>query len=303
MSEDYPSYSALLSSGELGRRADEAFRHLEECDLCAHHCGVDRTAGELGKCGLGTRSRVSSVGPHFGEEPPLVGRRGSGTIFFSHCNLACIFCQNWEISHACEGHHVDSAELARLMLHLAEIGCHNVNLVTPSPHIPMILQALIRAADDGLRLPLVHNCGGYESPQALALLDGVVDIYMPDIKYGVDEVGGRLSGTPSYFSRAKEALKEMHRQVGDLILDNDGIARRGLLVRHLVLPHGLAGTRAVARFLADEISRNTYLNLMDQYRPCYQAGREAELERPLSAEEYREALGEVEAAGLSRLAR
>jgi putative pyruvate formate lyase activating enzyme len=295
------SYLTLSRSGELARRAERAVARLTLCDLCPRRCRVDRARGALGACRTAARARVASAGPHFGEEAPLVGGGGSGAIFFSCCNLRCIFCQNADISRLGSGDEVTAEDLARTMLDLQARGCENINLVSPSHVIAQVLQALVLASEGGLRLPLVYNSGGYDSVDALALLEGVVDIYMPDMKYADRRVGSRLSGVGDYPARNREAVREMHRQVGDLQLDAGGVARRGLLVRHLVLPSGLGGTKAVAEFLARQISRNTYLNLMDQYRSEYQAYRAPEIDRRPTAEELREARDVVRAAGLWRL--
>ena len=274
---------------------------LEECCLCPRHCGVNRLAGESGKCRVTSQVAVSSYGPHFGEEAPLVGRHGSGTIFFACCNLQCIFCQNYTISHFGEGSVVDNEELARMMLSLQSSGCHNVNLVSPTHVVPYILEALELAVSRGLHLPIVYNSGGYDSVETLKLLDGVVDIYMPDMKYFDEKTAERFSGVKNYPEVNRAAVKEMHRQVGGLQIDGQGVAQRGLLVRHLVLPNGLAGTEAVVRFLAQEVSTNTYLNVMAQYHPCYQAFDIPQLARPVSREEFNEAVDLARQQGLHRL--
>jgi putative pyruvate formate lyase activating enzyme len=294
-------YAGLAASGELAGRIEKAVRRLRHCDLCPHRCGAERTAGERGRCRTGRTLRVASAGPHFGEERPLVGRGGSGTIFFSACNLECIYCQNAEISTYDEGDLLTAQKLAGLMLELQERGCLNINLVSPSHVVPQILEALGLAAEQGLKLPLVYNSGGYDSVSTLALLEGVVDIYMPDMKYSSNETAARLSGAPDYADRNREAVREMHRQVGDLLLDERGAARRGLLVRHLVLPGGLAGTAGLVEFLAAEISADTYLNLMDQYHPCHRAREDGRLARRLSDGEFEEARRLARRAGLTRL--
>jgi putative pyruvate formate lyase activating enzyme len=296
-----PAYLSLLRKGELERRATEALGRLEACDLCARACLVNRRRGELGACHTGERARVSSYGPHHGEEVPLRGWRGSGTIFFSRCNLHCQYCQNFEISQADDGDEVEPEALAAMMLRLQAAGCHNVNLVSPSHVVPQTLVALLVAAQAGLRLPLVYNTGGYDSLSALRLLDGVVDIYMPDMKYADAAVAERYSRVANYPEVNREAVREMHRQVGDLRIDRNGLAVRGLLVRHLVLPGGLAGTADIVRFLGEEVSRATYLNLMDQYRPAYRADRFPELNRRVTREEHRAAVRMAQEAGLSRL--
>lgn len=296
------AYLRLHRSGELAERARMADAHLAACDLCARYCRVDRHASAKGAvCRTGQRALVHSFGTHHGEERPLSGSRGSGTIFFSWCSLRCIFCQNWEISQRGTGSPAGPDELAAMMLWLQERGCHNVNLVTPSHVVAQILAALVIAAAAGLRLPLVYNTGGYDSPEALALLDGIVDIYLPDMKYGDSAVARRYSHVRDYVRVNRAAVREMHRQVEDLVLDERGVAQRGLLVRHLVLPGDLAGTEQVLTFLAREISPQTYLNLMDQYRPSYRADEEPPLDRPLRADEYRQALGLARRLGLTRL--
>lgn len=244
---------------------------------------------------------VSSYGPHFGEESPLVGRYGSGTIFFSYCNLGCLYCQNYTISQLGEGSPVSSQELAEMMLSLQRRGCHNINLVSPSHVAAYILEALEIAAGRGLKLPLVYNTGGYDSMATLRLLDGIIDIYMPDMKYSDEKTAEQLSGIRDYPRVNRAAVKEMHRQVGDLEIDGSGLARRGLLVRHLVLPHGLAGTQEVVSFLAREVSTDTYLNVMAQYHPCYQAASLPQLARPLDAAEFTEAISLARRQGLTRL--
>jgi putative pyruvate formate lyase activating enzyme len=299
-----PGYLNLLQSSELARRVRRAFQHLGRCDLCANYCRADRLESARGaRCRTARRARVASYGPHHGEERPLVGRNGSGTIFFSGCNLACVFCQNWDISQEDRGREVSAAELAAMMLELQAMGCHNINLVSPSHVVAPVLAALMLAARQGLRLPLVYNTGGFDSPQALALLDGVVDIYMPDMKYADSEVARRYSGVPGYAEVNQAAVLEMHRQVGNLVLDERGIARRGLLVRHLVLPENLAGTDRILTFIAEKVSSNTYVNLMDQYRPCYCADRHPPLDRRITVEEYATALRWAREKGLWRLDR
>ncbi len=296
-----PAYLRLLKDGELARRVAEAYVHLAACDVCPRGCLVNRRGGELGTCRTGERARVSSYGPHLGEEDPLRGWRGSGTIFFGRCNLKCQFCQNYDISQADAGDEAEPEQLAAIMLELQSLGCHNVNLVSPTHVVPQILAAVLLAGQAGLRLPLVYNTGGYDSLAMLKLLDGVVDIYMPDMKYADAEAARRYSGISNYPEANRAAVVEMHRQVGDLQMDERGIATRGLLVRHLVLPHNLAGTAEIVRFLAAEISPDTYLNVMDQYRPAYRAHQFPELARPITWGEYADALKLARAAGLHRL--
>jgi putative pyruvate formate lyase activating enzyme len=299
MSPFVPAYLALLRSGELKQRVQTAYERLHACDLCGRRCDLDRYE-QLGACQTGVRAVMSSSGPHLGEEDPLRGHRGSGTIFFAWCNLSCQFCQNYDISQLGHGREVEPEELARMMLSLQAQGCHNINLVSPTHVTPQILAAVLIAAEGGLRLPLVWNTGGYDSHATMALLDGVVDIFMPDMKYANEDVAYRYSKVKRYPAVNQAAVKEMHRQVGDLTLDENGIALRGLLVRHLVLPEGLAGTDEIARFLAEEVSRDTYINVMDQYRPCYKAHELPPLNRPITRTEYEHALEQAHKAGLHR---
>jgi putative pyruvate formate lyase activating enzyme len=294
-----PLYIDSCHRGDLAERAREARERLSSCDLCPRECGVDRTAGKRGYCGGGAAAEVASAGPHFGEEPPLTGWGGSGTIFFAGCSLRCVFCQNADISHG-RGRELSSRELAGVMVELQQRGCHNINVVTPTHVLPFILEALDEAVPLGLQVPLVWNCGGYESVESVRLLDGIVDIYMPDLKFVRPETSARLCEAPDYFDRAREALLEMHRQTGDLEVGDEGLARRGLLVRHLVLPGGLADTEKVVRFLADEVSPDTWINVMDQYRPCHEAHAHEGMGRRPSAAEYKEAVRLARAAGLHR---
>ncbi len=274
---------------------------LDRCRLCARRCGVDRLNGESGQCHTANEVIVSSFGPHFGEEAPLVGRCGSGTIFFAYCNLHCVFCQNYSISQLGEGRAVDITELADMMLSLQSKGCHNINLVSPTHVVPFILEALEVAAGKGLQVPIVYNTGGYDSLETLELLDGIVDIYMPDMKYSAGDVGQKFSGIEKYPQVNRTAVKNMHRQVGDLQVDESGVAVRGLLVRHLVLPDGLAGTDGVVKFIATEISHNTYLNVMAQYHPCYRAFDYPQISRPITREEFSAAIELARRSGLDRL--
>jgi len=296
-----PSYLDLHVGGDLQPRVEKARKALSCCILCPHRCGVNRLKDERGFCATGHRARVASYGPHFGEEGPIRGIHGSGTIFFGGCNMKCQFCQNYDISQGNKGLEVDGSQLAKMMLSLQWQGCHNINLVTPSHVIPQILEALSLAVRDGLIIPLVFNTGGYDSPDTLFLLDGVIDIYMPDMKYASPDLAFRYSGIKDYPSVNREAIREMHRQVGDLVLDKHGIALRGLLVRHLVLPGGLSGTGEIFRFLAEEISRNTFINIMDQYFPCYRADLYPEINRRVSPGEYRQAVYEAQREGLERI--
>lgn len=290
-----------ISRDDLWKKVRTAEEILKECTLCPRNCKADRTSGEKGFCRTGDKPYVASWGPHFGEERPLVGRFGSGTIFFSYCNLGCIYCQNWTISHLGEGKEMSHERLAQIMIELQEMGCHNINLVTPTHQMPMILHSIAIAAEIGLQIPIVYNCGGYESVDAIKILEDVVDIYMPDFKYSNAEMALKYSKAKDYPDVAKAAIKEMYRQVGDLIIDKKGIALRGLLVRHLVLPDGIAGTEEVVRFIAEEISKNTYINIMDQYYPCYKAFEHPPLDRRVTTKEYTEAIRLAIEAGLKRI--
>jgi len=261
---------------------------------------VNRLAGETGICRAGARARVSSAFPHFGEEEPLVGWGGSGTIFLSHCNLRCIFCQNYDISHGGAGREVDPRTLAALMLRLQKLGCHNINFVTPTHYVPQIVEAVEIAVAEGLELPIVYNCGGYESIETLRLLEGIVDIYMPDLKFHSPELSKRYCNAPDYFEVASQAIKEMHRQVGDLRINRQGLAERGLLIRHLVMPNAVEDSKRVLEFIAEEISRDAYVNIMAQYRPCYRAYEYEEIGRPITMAEYREVVRYARSLGLHR---
>jgi putative pyruvate formate lyase activating enzyme len=282
-----PTYLDLLLSGDFEKRAADFQRRLKACDLCPRDCGVNRVEGEIGLCGVGNKVWVNSYGLHFGEEDPLRGWQGSGTIFFSGCNLSCLYCQNAEISQEVSGSEISVEVLADVMLELENRGAHNINLVSPTHVTAQIAKSIYIAAQRGLKLPIVYNTGGYDSIHTLKMLDGIVDIYMPDMKYSEPEISERLSGVPDYPSVNQFAVKEMFRQVGDLVISSRGIAERGLLVRHLVLPGGLAGSTNILEFIAKEISRNTYLNIMDQYRPAY--------------DEYQAVVGKAVKLGFKRL--
>jgi putative pyruvate formate lyase activating enzyme len=295
-----PAY-LQLPPNVLSDKVSEAGEILKGCTLCPRECRVDRTAGDRGFCRTGDKPFISSYGPHFGEEKPLVGRFGSGTIFMGNCNLGCLFCQNYSISHLGEGTEISFEKLADIMLSLQMQGCHNINFVTPTHQMPMILRSLRIASEKGLNVPIVYNCGGYESLHALEILDGVVDIYMPDFKYVDPAEALKYSNAEDYPQAAMIAIKEMHRQVGDLITDQRRIAMRGLLVRHLVLPEGIAGTTGVVKFIAEEISKNTYINIMDQYHPCFKAFDNPPLNRRLTQQEYADAVQIAIDAGLKRI--
>ncbi|MEK7400220.1 MAG: radical SAM protein [Candidatus Poribacteria bacterium] len=294
-----PIYIKLHRTGELTERVSKAVDMLKECKFCPRECAVNRLNVEKGFCRSGRLAMISSVGPHFGEEPPLVGRHGSGTIFFTNCNLDCVFCQNYDISHAGDGREISSDQLADAMLALQSLGCHNINFVTPTHYAPQILEALIIAIEKGLNVPLVYNCGGYESLEIIKLLDGIVGIYMPDIKYGDNEIAEKYSNAPNYFSIVKSVVAEMHRQVGDLVVNKQGTAEKGLLIRHLVMPNGLAGTDKVVDFVS-KLSKNSYINIMAQYRPQYKASNYPELNRRITTNEYVDAILLAEKAGLTR---
>jgi len=295
-----PAYLRLERSGELARRARALWEIYRSCRLCPRQCGVNRLKGEKGVCQSTSRVKVASAHAHFGEERPLVGRHGSGTIFFSHCNLLCCFCQNWEINHRGDGSHMSDEALGRLMVAMQD--CHNINLVTPTHCVPNIVQALRTAIRLGLRVPLVYNCGGYEPVEIVKLLDGIVDIYLPDYKYTDGAMSEKYSsGARDYPEVAAAAIEEMHRQVGELIVDENGIALRGLMIRHLVLPNNIAGTQKFVRFVAEKLTRSTYVNIMAQYRPEHKAFQYPELSRRLSYAEYRQAVAWAREAGLTRL--
>jgi len=297
-----PAYLKLERSGELANRAKTLYEIYKSCRLCPRQCGVNRQAGEKGVCESGTRARIASANAHFGEERPLVGRGGSGTIFFSRCNLLCEFCQNWTISHGGEGSLYSDDELGRLMVALEKQGCHNVNLVTPTHILPNIVNALRTAIARGLRAPLVYNCGGYEPVEVIRLLDGIVDIYLPDYKYMDGKVAARLSsGAEDYPERAAEAITEMHRQVGNLVVDENGIALRGLMIRHLVMPNNLAGTDRFVKWAAEKLGPDTYVNIMAQYRPEYHARKIPEIARRITSAEYEQAITWARQAGLKNL--
>jgi putative pyruvate formate lyase activating enzyme len=301
MQSSEPAYIKTFEEGLLAAKIEKAYDTLKACVLCPRRCGVERLADETGICKTGKNAWVSSYNAHFGEEAPLVGSHGSGTIFFTHCNLMCLFCQNYDISHEGHGQEVSCEQIAAMMLALQSQGCHNINFVTPSHVVPQILSAVEIAIQNGLRVPLVYNSGGYDRVQTLKLLEGVFDIYMPDFKFWDSEFADSACDAADYPEVARRALIEMHRQVGDLVVAKSGIAERGLLIRHLVLPNGLAGTREVMRFIATKISSNSYVNIMSQYRPC---GRAAEVKGlsmyPLRSD-HQEAVQAAKQEGISRL--
>jgi len=282
-------------------RADHLYASMASCEVCPRHCRVNRLEGEIGFCGVAEEALLASSGPHFGEEDVLVGQGGSGTIFFAGCNLRCIFCQNYDLSHGRAGRPASPAEIARSMLRLERLGCHNINFVSPTHVAPQVMKAILAARKEGLRVPIVYNCGGYELLETVCALEGFVEIYMPDAKYADPEAARELSEAPDYPEVMFAAIREMHRQVGDLHTEG-GIATRGLIIRHLVLPNGLAGSQKVLDFIAKELSPSTYVNVMAQYRPCHRASEIAKINRPPTRQEFAEAYNYAVSLGL-RLAR
>jgi len=295
-----PSYFDLHKTGEMDKRIKSLYKFLENCELCPRKCKVNRIRGEKGFCVMGRDLQVSSYGPHFGEESPLVGIFGSGTIFLTGCNLLCVYCQNYEISHYKLGKSINEKILAEFMLTLQKDGCHNINLVTPTHFAPQLVKSISIGSEKGLKIPIVWNCGGYESVEIIKLLDGIVDIYLPDIKYGRKDSAEKYSNASDYFERCKESVEEMYRQVGNLKVDHQGIAYKGLLVRHLVLPENQSGSKEVLDFLRS-ISKDVYVNIMDQYRPLGKACFHKELDRGITAEEYRNVISYAKKIGLERL--
>ncbi len=299
-----PVYLQTDSEGKLRTKEEELWEIFKSCNLCPRACRANRLKSEKGVCSSTARLKVYSAAPHFGEERPLVGRGGSGTIFFSHCNLLCCFCQNWQINHRGDGEYVSHDDLARMMLDLQRRGCHNINLVTPTHVAPHILKALRRAIPEGLRIPLVYNTGGYDDLEVVKRLDGVVDIYMPDFKYMDGKNAARYSsGASDYPEVAAAVIKEMNRQVGELRMDGRGIAQRGLIVRHLVMPGNIAGTDRFVQWIAGELSRTTYVNIMAQYHPAHRASDFPEINRRITSEEWQQALEWARKAGLENLDR
>ena len=285
-----PSYIHLFEKGELNQRIQALKEFLKECRLCPRECRVNRLNGEVGYCKAPSELMISSAFPHFGEEAPLVGYHGSGTIFLTHCNLRCVFCQNYDISHLGRGEQITSSEMARAMVKLQEMGCHNINFVTPTHYTPQIVASLPEAIEMGLTLPIVYNCSGYESIEVIRLLEGVIDIYMPDAKYMDEKYSKQLSNASDYPEVIKKVLREMHRQVGDLKTNSKGVAERGLLIRHLVMPEGVASSEVVLKFIAEEISPQSYVNIMAQYRPEYRAHEYSEIKRRITHKEFLEAI-------------
>ncbi|MEN4041884.1 MAG: radical SAM protein [Anaerolineaceae bacterium] len=298
-----PAYIKLEAENKFADRVQQAFALLESCEICPRRCGVNRLEGRIGLCQAPEKVVVHSFSPHFGEELPLVGRNGSGTIFFSNCNLRCVFCQNWPIAHEGRGTQITNQRLAELMLDLQRIGCHNINLVTPTHVMPHILEATRIAMQRGLNLPLCYNTSGYECAEIIKLLDGIVDIYLPDFKFwdGAEAERYNLAAAYDYPVRAKESILEMHRQVGDLVTDENGIALRGLMIRHLVMPNRVAGTQGFVQWVADNLPKNTYVNIMSQYRVEFKAFEYELIARAITSEEFIEAIGWAKEAGLTNL--
>jgi putative pyruvate formate lyase activating enzyme len=301
MPNTVPIYIETYKKGLLKEKIKQARGILSNCTLCPRKCCVDRLSGETGICKTGERAFVASFAPHFGEEAPLVGNMGSGTIFFTHCNLLCNFCQNYDISHEGRGTEISDNHLAAIMIQLQHKGCHNINFVTPSHVVPQILSALEIAIEDGLSIPLVYNTSGFDRGNTLKILEGIIDIYMPDFKFWDSKIADITCKAGDYPEVTRMAVAEMHRQVGDLLIDDSGIAQKGLLIRHLVLPEGLAGTRSIMRFIAMKVSKNSYVNLMPQYRPCGRASEVKGLSCHLSRRDYESALQSAKDMGVTRI--
>lgn len=297
-----PPYRRLHRTGELRRRGEALFTPMKSCRLCPRECGADRLAGQQGFCGASARLVIASHHPHFGEERSLVGRGGSGAVFFTHCSLRCVFCINWEISQGGLGSRRTIEDLARMMVDLQARGCHNINVVTPTHYSAHIVRALDVAAGMGLRVPLVWNTCGWERVEMLERLEGIVDVYLPDFKYADGDKAARYSsGAESYPELTKRALLEMHRQVGVARPAGDGLMYRGLMIRHLVMPNDVGGTRRVVEWIAANLPRDTYVNLMSQYRPMHRAREYPEIARRLTREEYEQAVRWARDAGLTNL--
>ncbi len=295
-----PSYIKLFKENKFKNLTEQFKKHLLSCDICPNNCNVNRIKNEKGKCNIGIKAKISSYSPHHGEEKPISGWQGSGTIFFTECNLKCEFCQNYDISQSGYGHEVTPFQLAKIMLKLQNLGCHNINFVSPTHVISQIIEALDIAISNGLKIKLVYNSGGYESVEILKLLENIFDIYMPDMKYGNKDTAFKYSKIQDYPENNQKAILEMYRQVGDLVINNKGIAEKGLLIRHLVLPKNLANTEIIVTFLANEVSKDTYINIMDQYYPAYNARKYPELSRRITYDEYLKAVELAKKAGLHR---
>lgn len=297
---EIPRYILTFQEGSFERKEENLKKRLSHCDLCPNECGINRLSGEIGDCNAGSNVIISTATPHFGEEDPLVGSGGSGTIFFCHCPLHCVFCQNYEISQVGSGYKVTEKELSEIMLKLQKRGCHNINLVTPTHFIPYIIGSLKDAINSGLNIPLVYNSSGYESIKTLKELDGIIDIYMPDFKYWDEEKAFKYSKIHNYPEKTRDAIREMYRQVGDLKCNNSGIAYRGLIVRHLILPDNITCSFEILKFIANEISKDTYINLMAQYHPAYQAYRYSQINRQINIDEYTKVINYARGLGLHR---
>jgi len=295
-----PSYIDLYKNGEFEKRRKYLWSKLSSCTLCPRECKVNRLEGELGFCEGEKNVHVSSFGPHFGEEEPLVGFGGSGTIFFTHCNLGCIFCQNYNISHLKEGNEYSFHDVAQMMLSLQKTGCHNINLVTPTQYVPQIIESLKIAIELGLNLPIVYNCGGYESTDVIEKLDGIIDIYMPDAKFGDNDIAEKYTGAKNYVNHLEATLIEMQRQVGVLEINNKGLAKRGILIRHLIMPNNIAGSEKVLKFIAEKISKDSFVNIMSQYRPSYKANEYPELAQRITSNDMVNVLEVAKDLGLQR---
>ncbi|MBD3290690.1 radical SAM protein [candidate division KSB1 bacterium] len=300
MNEYLPSYLDLFKKGILQQRSGALDAIMERCELCPRKCRINRKNGETGYCQAGYELKVSSAFPHYGEEAPLVGYNGSGTIFLTHCTLRCSFCQNYEISHLDEGNIVSTNTLAQMMISLQKRGCHNINFVTPTHYVPRIVDALQIAIKDGLKIPLVYNCGGYESLQVIRCLEDIFDLYMPDVKFADDVHALKYMNAGDYFKNLKLILKEMHRQVGILKTDESDVAYRGIIIRHLVMPDSIQGSEEIFKFITEELSRDTYVNIMNQYHPCYEAANDNIINRRISGSEYHDAVAIAQKHGLHR---
>lgn len=301
MEKQIPNYRLAFENNLIDYKIDQAYEIIKNCTLCPRNCKINRLENELGICNTGKHAKIASYGPHFGEESPLVGKRGSGTIFFSNCNLLCNFCQNFDISHLGNGREITDYELADIMLYLQDLGCHNINLVTPSHVVPQFLEGLKIACGKGLNIPLVYNTSAYDNLETIQLLDGIVDIYMPDFKFWDGKSSAEACKAENYPEIAKIAIREMQRQVGILKPDDEGIAFKGLLIRHLVMPNNIADIRSIMRFIAKEISPLSYINIMAQYRPCYEASAFENISRPITKLEFDEAIKIAKEEGLERI--
>src|SRR3989338_11453714 len=293
-----PSYLKAYQEGSLQKKAESLYKRLDSCDICPRLCKVDRLNNQLGFCKTGKKAKVYSYFCHHGEEPGISGTNGSGTIFFTNCNLRCVYCQNYEFSQLDKGKETGDEELASFMLELQQEGCHNVNFVTPTHNIPQILKALVLAAGKGLKIPLVYNSSGYDSAETLKMLEGIFDIYLPDARYADSKIALKLSQAQDYPAINQRALKEMHRQAGTARFDKEGIIESGVIIRHLVLPNNLSGTDTIMRFIACELSKDTWISLMSQYFPCYKARDYPEISRRITREEYQKAMDIMHSYGL-----